>query len=269
MITFDTPQPLSSEAHPSTLELINPSSPHPIYPSPPMKWKRKSTYYSTSNAPHGSLYFQPWVNKSRRDVLQHGWGWWKPLSGNTCQISCLPPRDTSTKNRKTSEPPNKPSQIIWQLRNLFSHFPALEPILSTSKFSPRAELFHQQNDMLLHNSQTRHELPNGAPWLQQWHHPRWISPISLRIRTPPGAEKLYKHITNHFLQPRLHMLDNGCSSGMKYFIHWAGALHQLVPSGVHHVLTNIRSIQTLKAHLIFGISSCDPNFPLHLWCRLI
>ena len=44
---------------------------------------------------------------------------------------------------------------------------------------------------------------------------------------------------------------------------------QLVPPYLHHTNATECEIQTYKDHLIAGLSSCDPNFPLHLWVRLI
>ena len=42
-----------------------------------------------------------------------------------------------------------------------------------------------------------------------------------------------------------------------------------MPPGLHQSLISEKEIQTLKAHLIEGLSSCDPNSPIHLWYRLI
>ena len=39
---------------------------------------------------------------------------------------------------------------------------------------------------------------------------------------------------------------------------------QLVPPNLHRTLTAERAIGTFKDHLIAGLASCDPDFPLHL-----
>jgi hypothetical protein len=44
---------------------------------------------------------------------------------------------------------------------------------------------------------------------------------------------------------------------------------QLVPPGVHRANSAERAIQTFKNHLISGLSTTDPNFPMHLWDRLL
>ena len=80
---------------------------------------------------------------------------------------------------------------------------------------------------------------------------------------------LYKHVIDRGLQPRLHIMYNELSKGMKNSIYSAGSQHQMVPPRLNHSLIAKRSIHTFKHHLIDGISSCDPFFSLHLWCRLI
>jgi hypothetical protein len=44
---------------------------------------------------------------------------------------------------------------------------------------------------------------------------------------------------------------------------------QLAPPHIHHRNAAARAIQTLKDHFIAGLSSCDPNFPLKLWDKLL
>ena len=65
------------------------------------------------------------------------------------------------------------------------------------------------------------------------------------------------------------MLDNECTGGLKKFMQQEGVNFQLVPPHSHRTNAAERAIQTFKAHLIAGLSSCNPNFPLHLWDRLL
>ena len=65
------------------------------------------------------------------------------------------------------------------------------------------------------------------------------------------------------------MLDNECPGGLKTFLREASVKFQLVPPYLHHTNAAERAIQTYKDHLSAGLSSCDPNVPLHLWDRLI
>ena len=81
--------------------------------------------------------------------------------------------------------------------------------------------------------------------------------------------KFYEQLKERGLKLRLHILDNECSTLMKNFIREAGATHQLVPPGLHQALIADREIQAFKAHLIAGLSSCDPKCFLRLWDCLI
>ena len=45
--------------------------------------------------------------------------------------------------------------------------------------------------------------------------------------------------------------------------------YQLVPPGNHRRNAAERAIRTFKNHLIAGLSTADPNFPLNLWDRLL
>ena len=56
---------------------------------------------------------------------------------------------------------------------------------------------------------------------------------------------------------------------LKTFLRDSSVKFQLVPPYLHHTNTAERAIQTYKNHLIAGLISCDPKFPLHLWDRLI
>ena len=71
------------------------------------------------------------------------------------------------------------------------------------------------------------------------------------------------------LRPQLQRLDNECSTALKEFMKDEQVDYQLVPPGQHRRNPSERAICTLKNHLIAGIASCDPNFPLHLWCYLM
>ena len=65
------------------------------------------------------------------------------------------------------------------------------------------------------------------------------------------------------------MLDNKCPAGLKDYMSREGITYQLLPPHLHRTNSSKRAIQTFKDHLIAGITSCDPNFPLHLWDRLL
>ena len=72
------------------------------------------------------------------------------------------------------------------------------------------------------------------------------------------------------LKPKLHRLDNECSRILKeYMTEEAQVDYQIVPPGVHRRNAAERAIRTFKNHLIAGLCSTHPDFPMKLWDRLI
>jgi hypothetical protein len=83
----------------------------------------------------------------------------------------------------------------------------------------------------------------------------------------------FKRCTAELVQagfkPQLHRLDNECSNILKTHLQSKEINFHLAPPGIHRRNTTERAIRTAKNHIIAIFSSCDPNFPMHLWCRLI
>ena len=84
-----------------------------------------------------------------------------------------------------------------------------------------------------------------------------------------ATQHLHDRITAVGLHPTYHVLDNECSKGMKKYLDSNDTIFQLVPPNYHRTNPAERAIATFKDHLIAGLSSTDPNFPLHLWDRII
>ena len=80
---------------------------------------------------------------------------------------------------------------------------------------------------------------------------------------------LHAYLSNRSLTPQYQMLDNECPGGLKTFLREVSVKFQLVPPYLHRTNTSEQAIQTYKDHLIAGLRSCNPNFPLHIWDRLI
>ena len=80
---------------------------------------------------------------------------------------------------------------------------------------------------------------------------------------------LYTHLYNRGIAPQVQMLNSDCLSGLKQVMRNAGVAFQIVPPHLHRTNAAEPAIVTYKDHLIAGLSSCDPSFPLHLWDRLI
>ena len=100
-----------------------------------------------------------------------------------------------------------------------------------------------------------------------------IDAVAIKYRIGPSILAAYQQIYNKLvkagMKPQLHKLDNECSTALKDFFHEKAIDFQLVPPGVHWRIAAERAIRTFKNHLIAGLCSTDPDFPLHLWGLLL
>jgi hypothetical protein len=71
------------------------------------------------------------------------------------------------------------------------------------------------------------------------------------------------------LRPKFQTLDNECSTILKQYLTQQNIAYQMVPPGIHRANAAERAIRTFKNHFISGLCTTDPNFPMHLWDRLI
>jgi hypothetical protein len=71
------------------------------------------------------------------------------------------------------------------------------------------------------------------------------------------------------LKPRLQRLYNEASLALRNYLTQQGITYQLAPSHIHQRNNAERAIQTFKNHVIAGLCSVDPNFPLKLWDKLL
>jgi hypothetical protein len=81
--------------------------------------------------------------------------------------------------------------------------------------------------------------------------------------------RMHQYLTDRGLKPQLQKLDNECSSALKTFMRNADVTFQLVPPYDHRQNAAERAIGIWKDHFVAGLTSLDPTFPIHLWCRLI
>ena len=100
-----------------------------------------------------------------------------------------------------------------------------------------------------------------------------INAEALKPRTGESLKNAYMKIqallTSRGLKPKLHFLDNECAASFKVFMKSVDEAFQLVPPHLHRRNAAERSIQTWKNHFIAGLTSVHPDFPLHLWCRML
>ena len=81
-----------------------------------------------------------------------------------------------------------------------------------------------------------------------------------------AQEYLHKYLKARGFQPEVQILDNECPEGLKNYFRTNNIQFQLVPPNLHRNNLAEKAIGTFNDHLIAGLSSADPDFPMHLWC---
>jgi hypothetical protein len=96
---------------------------------------------------------------------------------------------------------------------------------------------------------------------------------AMKNRTSGEMTRAYQTLINRLrsagITPKHHILDNECSADFKQAIRDNNLTYQLVPPHDHRRNLAEKAIQTFKAHFISILCGTDPNFPLHLWDRLL
>ena len=64
-------------------------------------------------------------------------------------------------------------------------------------------------------------------------------------------------------------MDNECSQDLQRAIKKNDLSYQLIPPNQHRRNAAERAIRTFKNHLLAGLDTCDPKFPIHEWDRLL
>ena len=72
------------------------------------------------------------------------------------------------------------------------------------------------------------------------------------------------------LLPAVHKMENECTQELKdiIFDQQKNKLELVLPHD-HRTNPSEKCIDIFKCHFISGLSATDPNFPLHLWCRIL
>ena len=105
------------------------------------------------------------------------------------------------------------------------------------------------------------------------HDPNVILAIPIKDRTQTSLvsayTNLYEKIQNKGFVPQLHICDNECPEAFKKFLHVKNIKLQKVPPYDHRTNPAEKAINIFKSHFISGLASLNPDFPMHLWDRLI
>jgi hypothetical protein len=84
-----------------------------------------------------------------------------------------------------------------------------------------------------------------------------------------ATTKLHAYLQARGHSPKMHIMDNECPPAVKKYLRTNSIELQLVPPHVHRTNAAEKAIGTFKDHFVAGLCSVNPNFPLHLWCRLL
>ena len=76
-------------------------------------------------------------------------------------------------------------------------------------------------------------------------------------------------MTKHGHATKLFILDNECSNDLKLAILNTDSTFKLVPPHQHRRNTAERAIRTAKNHLLTGLATYNPDFPITEWDRLL
>jgi hypothetical protein len=80
---------------------------------------------------------------------------------------------------------------------------------------------------------------------------------------------IHQELTSMGFKPKLQTLDNEASAALKSFFTTNEVEYKLVPPHCHRRNAAERDIHTFKEYFVAGLASVDPDFPLHLWDRLL
>ena len=95
------------------------------------------------------------------------------------------------------------------------------------------------------------------------------------LKNKTGAEikrgwlSIHDRLARHGNQPAMYILDNEASADLKKGLKKYGLTYQLVPPHVHRRNAAERAIRTYKNHLLAFLATCDPDFPVAEWDRLL
>ena len=82
-------------------------------------------------------------------------------------------------------------------------------------------------------------------------------------------KKCHARLTKNGDVIKKYILDNECSAKFKDILTENEIEYELVPPHQHRRNAAERAIRTFKNHFLAGLATCDPDFPLREWDRLV
>ncbi len=123
----------------------------------------------------------------------------------------------------------------------------------------------QRSDRSFHSTVKQwKQLPFRNVRLRQQLYFRGIFPNRTAACIVAAFKKVHTTLCKAGFRPKMHKLDNECDVMLKDFFESEEISFQLVPPHNKRRNTAERAIRTFKNHLVAGLCSCDPNFPIHL-----
>jgi hypothetical protein len=92
---------------------------------------------------------------------------------------------------------------------------------------------------------------------------------SVSCTTTIATAFMQKHLIHAGLRQQFQHLDHKCSTIFQEYLVQQDIAFPLVPPGIHCAKSAKRAIRTFMNHLLVGICSTDPDFPMSLWDRLL
>ena len=95
------------------------------------------------------------------------------------------------------------------------------------------------------------------------------------LKNKTGAEikrgwiSIHERLMKGGNQPKIYILDNEASADLKRALLKYNLQYQLVPPHVHRRNAAERAIRTYKSHLLAFLATCDPEFPISEWDRIL
>ena len=77
------------------------------------------------------------------------------------------------------------------------------------------------------------------------------------------------YLTKRGFKPILNIINNVASKSVQAYLEAENIGNQLVEPQNHRVNSDEWVIQTIKNHLIAGLSTCDASFPSLLWNNIV
>jgi hypothetical protein len=96
----------------------------------------------------------------------------------------------------------------------------------------------------------------------------YMKPVAMKSKSASEWLKAYdgifKELTSLRFKPKLQTMDNEASSGLKSYFTENDTTYQLVPPHCHRCNAAERVIRNFKEHFVAGLSSVDPDLPMHI-----